>query len=252
MLHVLRHHDVTGAPSRCPRVAAAAPTVGTANPRLADRFLHFVAAADFPCVGAKAALARDAIEVHPFARLGTRGNDAPLLAALTRFGASIDQCDPADTTVRSLVAVFDGPGDTDELRFEALLWAQLRRLHALDVAHGRQWAGDVSADPRDAAFSFSLGGHPFFVIGLHPGASRDARRFEQPAMVFNSHRQFAALRADGRYVKMQAATRERDIALQGSINPNLADFGTASEARQYSGRAVDAGWTCPFQVLEGT
>lgn len=74
-----------------------------------------------------------------------------------------------------------------------------------------------------------------------------ARRLPSPALVFNSHRQFDRLRADGRYAKMQAATRERDIALQGSINPNLADHGEASEARQYSGRAVDADWICPFR-----
>ncbi|MNR56963.1 YqcI/YcgG family protein [compost metagenome] len=45
---------------------------------------------------------------------------------------------------------------------------------------------------------------------------------------------------------MQDAIRTRDIALQGSINPVLARFGEASEARQYSGRAVEADWQCPF------
>ena len=104
------------------------------------------------------------------------------------------------------------------------------------------WADDVATDPDDPRFSLSLGGHPFFVIGLHPLASRIARRFEAPALVFNSHRQFDRLRADGRYAKMQAATRQRDLALQGSLNPNLADFGAAAETRQYSGRAVEADW----------
>ncbi|HEX5693923.1 MAG TPA: YqcI/YcgG family protein, partial [Arenimonas sp.] len=79
-------------------------------------------------------------------------------------------------------------------------------------------------------------------------ASRTARRTPYPALVFNSHRQFDQLREDGRYAKMQAATRERDVALQGSINPNLADFGTAPETRQYSGRAVETDWRCPFHV----
>ena len=65
-------------------------------------------------------------------------------------------------------------------------------------------------------------------------------------MVFNSHRQFDKLKEDGRFEKMQAATRARDIELQGSINPNLADFGEASEARQYSGRKVEDQWQCPY------
>lgn len=58
-----------------------------------------------------------------------------------------------------------------------------------------------------------------------------ARQFPSPVLVYNSHRQFEELRADGRYKKMQKATCQRDIALQGSINPNLADFGCNSEAR---------------------
>ena len=37
------------------------------------------------------------------------------------------------------------------------------------------------------------------------------------------------------------------MALQGSINPVLARFGEASEARQYSGRAVLDTWACPFK-----
>ena len=242
-----------------PSVALSPMSTLTARIPLADeddiaaRFLSFVADAAFPCVGAKAALARDAIHVVSLDRLGSRSNDARLLDALSAFAASIDQAigddiEAKDTTVRSFVAVFNGPADTDEQRFEAMLWSQLQRLHDLDARRGTAWAADVSRNPDDPRFSLSLAGHPFFVIGLHPGASRLARRFDLPAMVFNSHRQFDRLRADGRYAKMQAATRERDVALQGSINPNLADFGTAPETRQYSGRKVEPDWRCPFHV----
>lgn len=65
-------------------------------------------------------------------------------------------------------------------------------------------------------------------------------------LVFNLHRQFDALRSAGRYERMKAVIRQRDTALQGSANPMLDDFGTRSEARQYAGRAVSEGWTCPF------
>lgn len=210
--------------------------------------LAFVDEAAFPCVAAKAALAHDAIHVHGFGPLGARGNDAPLLDQLDAFAGTLEAADPDDGTLYSLAAVFDGPRDTDERRFEALLWSQLQRLHDLDARRGGGWAGDVSRDPEDPRFSLSLAGHAYFVIGMHPGASRAARRFAWPALVFNPHRQFERLRADGRYCKMQAATRGRDIALQGSINPNLADFGEASEARQYSGREVEPDWKCPLRV----
>lgn len=231
-----------------PSDAGATDTLQRPAGERTDRFLGFVADAAFPCVGSKAALARGAIEVHEFAPLGQRMNDGALLGALAAFAGKVDATAPDDSTIHSFVAVFEGPQDTDEVRFEAMLWSQLQRLHDLDARKGTPWADDVGRDPNDPRFSLSLAGHPFFVIGLHPGASRQARRFEWPAMVFNSHRQFEQLRADGRYRKMQAATRARDIALQGSINPNLADFGAAAETRQYSGRRAEADWVCPFSV----
>ena len=219
-----------------------------AGPSLQDAFRDFVGEGAFPCVGAKAALSRGSMDIAELGPLGSRANDAPLLDRIGRFARRLDPVDAGDLALHTFVAVFSGPRDTDERRFEAMLWAQLQRLHELDAARGEPWAGDVSADPDDPRFSFSLAGHPFFVIGLHPGASRRARRFDWPAMVFNSHRQFERLRADGRYGKMQAAIRQRDTALQGGINPNLADYGDASEARQYSGREVEPEWRCPLRV----
>ncbi len=240
--------------TKCPQghqaLSTTTRTPSANNGALTTHFLDFIAGPSFPCVGSKAALARDAIQVHEFACLGERSNDAGLLDRLGDFAGLVDGINPFDKTVHSFVALFESPVDTDELRFEALLWSQLRRLHQLDVDRGSRWAPDVSTDPESAQFSLSLSGHPFFVIGLHPGASRIARRFPHPVLVFNSHRQFEELRADGRYQKMQAATRDRDRVLQGSINPNLSDFGDAAETRQYSGRAVGPSWKCPVNYSQ--
>ncbi|MFP7722697.1 guanitoxin biosynthesis heme-dependent pre-guanitoxin N-hydroxylase GntA [Lysobacter sp. A3-1-A15] len=217
-----------------------------------EAFIRHVESPEFPCVGSKAALAQDAIRTIQLAPLGQRSNDAPLLDGLAKFSRRL-AAQPADSrVVHSFVAIFDGPTDTDEARFEALLWSQLQRLHLLDVRRGHAWADGVSRDPDSPQFSLSLAGHPFFVIGLHPGASRVARRFDWPVMVFNSHVQFDRLREDGRYAKMQKATRARDLDLQGSINPNLADFGVEAETRQYSGREVEADWKCPFNPVNAS
>lgn len=217
----------------------------------AQRFLDRIASAEFPCVGSKAALARDAIRTFDLGTLGCPRDDGRLHAALAEFASFVDSQPDDSSVVHSFAAVYAGPGDTDEARFEAMLWAQLQRLHDIDRARGHAWADEVSPDPDSPQFSLSIAGHPFFVIGLHAGASRLARRFESPVLVFNSHRQFDRLRADGRYAKMQAATRARDLELQGSLNPNLADFGTAAETRQYSGRAVEVEWRCPLSIRTG-
>lgn len=218
---------------------------------LTARFLQFVDDHSFPCVGAKAALARSEIYVHEFGDLSQTFDDSNLLNKLEEFVEMMNVCESDCVKVHSFVALFDGPACSSELHFEHMLWTRLYSLHLLDMARGTVAASDISSNPASPQFSLSLAGHPFFIIGLHPGASRLARQFECPVLVFNSHRQFERLRADGRYTRMQKATRKRDIDLQGSINPNLADFGSNSEARQYSGRKVDATWTCPFDFRRG-
>jgi FPC/CPF motif-containing protein YcgG len=148
----------------------------------------------------------------------------------------------------SYVAFFDGPGGLDEAGFERALWRHLRAMHEFD-RRSHDWDPSVADDPSDPKFSFSIGGMAWYVIGLHPRASRAARRFGSLALVFNPHRQFERLRQQGKYLTVRDRIRERDVALQGSVNPMLADHGQASEARQYSGRAVPADWKCPFQAM---
>ena len=211
-----------------------------------EQFFDFIDADLFPCVGAKAALARGEILIHEFGMLNSPSNDEKLLNLLGQFVTMMNAKDSDPAAVHSFVALFTGPFFTSELHFENLLWSQLYNLHVQDVQNGSPAAAGISVNAQSPRFSLSLAGHPFFVIGLHPTSSRLARKFNCPVMVFNSHHQFEKLRANGRYQKMQKATRKRDIALQGSINPNLADFGDISEARQYSGRKVGPDWTCPF------
>ena len=117
------------------------------------------------------------------------------------------------------------------------------RLGDVTAALARDLAG-FTAGLAETRGSFA--GTALFVIGLHPGSARMSRRFAWPALVFNPHVQFDRLRETGKYERMQAVIRERERALQGDINLALCDFGVQSEARQYSGRLVEAGWRPPF------
>jgi uncharacterized protein len=229
------------------------PLLAGNKPRdsLRSRFLGRIDSSYFPCVGSKAALAKDRIRTAQFGSLACLDEAERVHSALWRFAAFIAAESEKSNDVHSLAALFSGPAATDERGFENLLWRFLQRLHEVDRERGHRWAPDADSDPNAARFSLSVATHPFFVIGLHSGASRMARRFEVPVLVFNSHRQFEQLRADGRYAKMQVATRARDMALQGSINPNLADFGSAPETRQYSGRRVETDWRCPLDIRTG-
>lgn len=208
------------------------------------KFLDRIGRPAFPCVGAKSALAHDGIEFFEGGDLRDGNGDRELLVQLQHFATSARP----DALFVSFVALFPRTPRLDELAFEQALWERLQSLHRLDSkAFG--WDASVSSDPRSPQFSMSLGGRAFYVIGVHPGASRKARRFGCAALVFNLHSQFETLREDGRYDKMRAAINERDIAFSGSANPMLAEHGQASEARQYSGRHVGAQWRCPFSAL---
>lgn len=210
-------------------------------------FHEFIEADDFPCVGAKAALARECITFFVAGDITHSQDDLPAFRELREFG---NQIAPDDPRVRSFVLIFEGPDKLSERAFEDALWDRLQCFHNMDAAAGNDWRDDVASDPDDAHFSMSIANHPFFVVGLHPNASRQARRFAYPALVFNSHLQFDHLREDGRFDKMKDIIRKRDAELDGKINPMLSDFGEASEALQYSGRRLTADWKCPFQKME--
>ena len=206
-------------------------------------FRDWIMSEAFPCVGAKSALVRDALEVFVAGRIDSPASDLDIRAALRRFSHSLHTSGPI---VQSFAVVFEGPDDLTEAEFEWELWNRLQSLHNLDVVAGEDWADGVDDDPESAHFAFSVAGEPFFVVGLHPGASRPARRFDFPVMVFNSHEQFERLKSDGRYEKMQSIIRERELELAGSINPMLRDHGMGAAAAQYSGRHVSLAWEAPF------
>jgi FPC/CPF motif-containing protein YcgG len=206
-------------------------------------FLRRVGQAEFPCVGAKSAAAQDAIEFFDGGDLRDPGGDEALLARLQLFAARAR----TDALFVSFVALYPATPRLGEEEFEAALWRRLQALHELD-ARNFCWDASVSANPESPAFSMSFGGRAYYVVGLHPGSGRRARRFETAALVFNLHSQFETLRADGRYEKMRTAITERDIAYSGSRNPMLKRHGEDSEARQYSGRVVGKDWKCPFSA----
>lgn len=207
---------------------------------LVAEFNDFISERAFPCVGAKSAANRGRMMLTVCEALGTAASARRLCAGLAEFAAAYP--DPGEEPV-SFVAIFENAVEGED-DFHAKLWQQLQLVHDLDVLT-HPWAPGVSDDPASNDFSFSVAGRAFFVVGLHPESSRLARRAPRPTLVFNFHEQFEAMRASGRYAKLQSAIRQRDLELQGNINPVLAQFGDASEAQQYSGKH---GGGCPFHA----
>lgn len=195
----------------------------------------------YPCLGARSVFHRGTAMVAALEEVGTPDAAGQLLAGLKVFAAEADP----EAGLSSFVATFDRPVIESEREFETLLWKQLQLVHDLD---SEAWNEDVSDDPSDANFAFSAAGTAYFVIGLHPRASRLARRAPLPTLVFNPHAQFEELRKAGKYVGMRDAIRARDELFQGTANPMLSDHGASLQASQYSGRHVPEEWSAPFRA----
>ncbi len=211
------------------------------DPKAVRALKAFLRRKSYPCLGAKSALSRRALQCLCVDDISNASSDQRIAERVQLFARNTKE----DDVFLSLAVLFPGSPLLSEAAFEQALWQRLRAIHAIDrVHHG--WDGSVSNNPASAQFCMSVGGRGFFIVGLHPGASRLARRFQCPVMVFNLHSQFEQLRADGRYEKLRSTIAARDIMFSGSPNPMLASYGERSEARQYSGRMVDEDWVCPF------
>jgi hypothetical protein len=211
----------------------------------AASFRTFVGHRTFPCVGAKSAMNRGRMEFGLFGELATVESARALCDQLGDFSRRHPQ--PGSMPL-SFVAMFRRPVANED-DFHGKLWRHLQTMHDVD-AQSHAWDARVSPDPADRSFSFSVAARAFFVVGLHPRSSRLSRQAPFPCLVFNFHDQFEHLRAIGQYDTLQQAIRQRDIALQGSINPVLARFGERSEAAQYSGNLRLAASACPFRARQ--
>lgn len=215
-------------------------------------FRSFVEEPLFPCLAAKGLVRQGGYSLGVYGALGSPATSAELANDLAAFARDTPFSDDASRGTQSFVAfvaIFRGRPPASEDRFEHALWSQLQSLH--DVDQTADWDPLVSDDPADPRFGFSFAGRGFFVVGLHPLSGRIARRFARAALVFNPHAQFERLRQEGRFERLREAIRERDLALQQAPNTALEDFGARSEARQYSGKAPEADWACPFHRRAG-
>ena len=187
---------------------------------LARSFRHFLQDPEFPCVGAKSALSRDQIKIVVARDITSGWDDLRIYPALLAF---VSWYKRAPGLFRSFAVIFETPTILSEADFERHLWARVQSFSDKDTWLGLPYDERVQAHPDDPHFSLSFGGEAFFVVGLHPNASRKARRFEAPALVFNLHDQFEQLRADGRYHKTPGPDRRAGSPVFGFGQSDAGD-----------------------------
>ena len=211
-----------------------------ADQQMEAQFEDFILENNHPCVMAQSVFTQKQVDFHVYEELGSATVANQILKDIKGY---LGKYDFSSNDFFTFIAAFRNSETFSEKEFENLMWQQLQYIHEADEA---DWDPEVSPDPKSKNFSFSIAGQAFYMVGMHPGSSRMARQSPFPVMVFNLHWQFEKLREMGAYDNVRNKIRERDFELQGSNNPMLEDFGEQSEARQYSGRAVEEAWKCPF------
>ncbi|MEO8796099.1 MAG: guanitoxin biosynthesis heme-dependent pre-guanitoxin N-hydroxylase GntA [Daejeonella sp.] len=209
-----------------------------------DEFLSFIENRDFPCVAAKAAMSKQNIQTFIAGHMACPSDNAEIIKFLYEF---VDQYRTSEQFYHSAAIIFPTTEIFSEAMFDGFLWPKLQALSDLD-AENYTYDERVASDIQSSNFSFSIKQEAFYVVGLHPQSSRTARQFKYATLVFNPHDQFEALRENGKYDNIKNAIRKRDVALSGSVNPMLEDFGETSEVFQYSGRNYDKNWECPLKL----
>ena len=205
-------------------------------------FREFIIKQKHPCIMANAVFKLKKYHLKIYEDITSDEIITPILNDISGY---LENYDFNSNEFESLMVCFKTNNFDCEKAFETALWTFLQKLHDADDVG---WDNRVSNDSGSPHFSFSLKGTAFYIVGMHPNSSRIARRAPYCTIVFNMHWQFEKLREMGTYQTVKKRIRSRDKKLQGSINPVLRDFGSDSEARQYSGRTIEADWSCPFHL----
>ncbi|MEU0214027.1 guanitoxin biosynthesis heme-dependent pre-guanitoxin N-hydroxylase GntA [Streptomyces sp. NPDC006265] len=187
----------------------------------------------YTCLGGSAAIRQDKYRLGLYGPLSSTAAIDGCADDLRRFTEDFPR---ATHAVAVFVAVFDGPLCVDEVSFERVLWDQLRGMNRVD---GCGTGEPVTLDGGDDGVVFA--DRRFFVVGLHPAASRWARRFAWPTLVFNALTHDELLRSKGQQERMRDKIRSRDVRLQGSVNPAV----DLPRIAQFAGRMVDSDWRPP-------
>lgn len=213
---------------------------------LGEMISRFVMQKNYPCTAAIQSVARNESIYGQFENFGSGQSGRQLRAELQKF---IQQQQANNSTYLSYWAIYEGQNLFSEDDFEIALWQELSHLTS-EQTKNQDWKDLAKANPTEKSFSFCIDGHEFFVVGLHPQSSRLARRFPKPAIVFNVFKQFENLEKSGQYESIKKLIRERDVRLQGSVNPMVENYGDQWEAIQFSGKKNESQWKCPFHFIK--
>lgn len=188
-----------------------------------QKLIQMIEDPEFACIGAKAALKLNTYQFKAYGDMLSIDVAKQLCFDLYQYIKDFDLTNIGDQNKAqfiSFVAHFSQPQFSTELHAAECLDILLKNIHEEDKKH-YHWCAEVSSDPDELEFAFSVGGEAFFIPLFHPHASSKARVSNEIYIAFNSHSMFEHLRALGKYEALKAKIRAR----QQEVHLHLANFG---------------------------
>ena len=139
-----------------------------------DNFKKFIIEEDHPCIMSQTIFSSENYQLHTYKGLGSITAAKKIVEDLKNY---LEGYDFSTNEFFSFIAVFEDASDYSEKGFEDLLWKQLQNIHNIDH---KKWDGTVSSNPKNKSFSFSILGTAFYIVGMHPNSSRNARKSPRP------------------------------------------------------------------------
>lgn len=121
-----------------------------------DAYKAFIVEGQHPCIMANTVFQLNNFVIKTYDDLTDPNVITPILNDIEEY---INNYDFQSKQFESLIFSFPKNNFDTELQFEKALWTFLQRLHNRD---NEKWDDNVSCDPNDADFSFSVKGKAFY------------------------------------------------------------------------------------------
>lgn len=213
------------------------------NDDVRHELINFIQDSSFPCFMAKSVAKIGLMHTHTIEAFGLN----EIKKTQSKLYQFINEYRKRPDRLSSFALIIKNTQYNDFNLFEKYFWHFLEKLHHLDK---RNYLPDqnVSSQVEEDNFSYSIKSEAFFILALHPQSPRWARRFKYPAIIFNPHAQFEALKVRGLFNKIRDAIRIKDKLLQGFFNPMLSNFGERTEVFQYLGKTYGENENVPLNI----
>jgi FPC/CPF motif-containing protein YcgG len=201
---------------------------------LCDKYKSWVETSH-PCAGAKNAFKNKTYHIGIYSRFNDDNDQNELLKDIKHY---LQEKPKWGTDFGTFIAIFkDEPNVATAKMYVDKLFTFLEQIQQKNLMDFPISDKDLTKLKQLPSLNLSLFGHHFFPMGQHPNSERQARAFENHAIVFNLNSQFESLKQKGLFDRLVRAIRKSDAKYDPTNIPNPNATSEFSNVFQWSGHS---------------